>query len=240
VCAATGFYFLTNVPDSGDVWVGWRAGHLLLIAFAVLSAAAASAAWQRRSRRALLVIVGTALVLPALPTVAIDVFNAQDITNREQGPEFPWTLVITPGEREALDWVRTETPPTAVVQVEPNVRGAKHWSYIGAFAERRAVAGLPGSMIPMKPYRMAADDLYRGVFRGRNASDSHRMARFLGVDYLFVGLPERRAYPDVIHHIANTPELFSIVFKNDAVTIFRVLPVGPGPLPPQVRAPVRR
>ena len=46
-------------------------------------------------------------ILPAIPTVAIDVYNAQDITNRGQGPNFPWTLVITPPEREALELAST-------------------------------------------------------------------------------------------------------------------------------------
>ena len=57
-------------------------------------------------------------MLLAMPTVAIDVFNAQDITNRDAAT-FPWTLVITPPQRAAFDWIRQHTPIDAVVQAEP-------------------------------------------------------------------------------------------------------------------------
>ena len=75
--------------------------------------------------------------------MAVDVYNAQDVNNRSMGADFPWTLIITPQEREALDWIKFATPEDAVVQVEPYIRGAKHWAYIPAFAERRSIAGLP-------------------------------------------------------------------------------------------------
>jgi hypothetical protein len=172
--------------------------------------------------------------------VAIDVFNAQDVTNRTQGADFPWTLVITPGEREALDWIRTSTPKDAIVQAEPNVRGNAYWSYVGAFAERRAMAGLPGSMIPMRPYQEATDDLYWGVFQVGTAAESHAWARFFGIDYLLIGTPERHHYREAVINIAAAPDLFPAVFKNDDVTVFRVAPKGPGPPPRAVRAPIKR
>jgi len=225
VIAATAFYFLTNVPDSGNVWVGWRSGHMLLFAFSAMAAAWLSWAWRHRRLRPVTAIVVIALVVPAIPTVAIDVFNAQDITNREEGPGFPWTLVITPGERQALDWVRTSTPLDAVVQTDPTARGATHWSYIGAFAERRMIAGLPLAMTPLRPYEEASAVLYSGVFTAASADDAHVMAGVLGIDYLFIGRVERRAYPQAVAAMSRTPDLFPMVFKNEAVTIFRVAPV---------------
>jgi hypothetical protein len=239
VSAATAFYFFTNVPDTGDVWVGWRSGHLLLVAFAVMCAALWTALWRTQLRAATVVVTAVGVAL-ALPTVAIDVYNAQDVTNRSQGATFPWTMVITPEERAALEWVRTSTPPGAVVQVEPYSRGAGHWSYIGAFAERRTIAGLPGSMIPMHPYKHASDDLWEGVFHVGTAQESHAMARFLGVDYLFIGAVERHQFRDVVDRLAAAPDLFPVAFKNKAVTIFAVAPIGPGPPPRHMMTPVKR
>ncbi len=138
------------------------------------------------------------------------------------GADFPWTLVITPLEREALDWIRVSTPLEAVVQVEPYIRGSKHWSYITGFAERRSVAGFPIAMTPMRPYREAADDVYWGIFRARSADEAHNMARFLGINFLATGIPERRAYATAIGNIASRPDLFAPVFRNDEMTIFRV------------------
>jgi hypothetical protein len=222
VAAALAFYFFTDVPGMEGVWVGWRSGHLLLIAFAVIGAAAMTAAWRVRAVRVPLVIVIGLALIPALPTVAIDVFNAQDITNRGPGAGFPWTLVITPPEREALDWIRRSTADDAVVQVEPHVRGPGTWAYIPAFGERRAAAGLPLAMIPLKPYLAATDNVRHGIFQARSPRDAHAMARFMGIDYLFVGDIERRTYQPALGLIDSRPDLFPQVFRNDAAVIYAV------------------
>jgi len=221
--ASFGFYFFTNVPDSGNVWVGWRSGHLLLIAFAAMGAATLSAAWRARRLRLLLAITVALVLVLAVPTVAIDVYNAQDITNRGDVAGFPWTLIITPDEREALEWIRRETPEHAVVQLEPWVRGPAHWAYMPAFGERRMIAGLPISMTPRKPYQDASDQVYGEIFRARTADEAYRMARFLGIDYLALGIPERRAYREGIAHMVARPDLFARVFRNDEMTVFRVV-----------------
>ena len=222
VIVAFAFYFFTNVPDSGDVWVGWRSGHLLLMCFGVMSACALGAVWRIGWSRAIVAITATVALVLAVPTVAVDVYNAQDVTNRNMGADFPWTLVVTPLEREALDWIRMSTPANAVVQVEPYIRGSKHWAYIPAFAERRSVAGLPGSMTPSRPYRESADDVYWGIFRARSADEAHNMAQFMGINFLALGIPERRAYVSGIAQMAERPDLFTPVFRNDEMTIFRV------------------
>ena len=222
VFIAIAFYFTADVPDMGGVWVGWRSGHLLLIAFSIISAAAVTAWWQRRALRPILVLIIFLAIVPAMPTVAIDVYNAQDVMNREQGPGFPWTLVLTPDERAALNWIRINTAPTALVQVEPYVRDAGTWAYIPAFAERRMAAGLPISMIPLQPYRSASDSVRHGIFNAHDPAEAHHMARALNIEYLVVGPPEQRAYAQGVQTIASRPDLFNQVFTNDALTIYRV------------------
>lgn len=216
------FYFTADVPDMGGVWVGWRSGHQLLIAFGIIGAAALTAGWQRRALRLPIGILVLLLTVPAIPTVAIDVYNAQDITNREQGPTFPWTLIITPPEREALTWLRRSTAADAVVQVEPYVRDTGTWAYIPAFAERRMAAGLPISMIPLDPYGVASDNVRIGIFQALAPEDAHTMARRLRIDYLFVGDVERLNYREGLQRIASRPELFHPVFSNSAATIYAV------------------
>ena len=223
VLVSFGFYFFANVPDSGGVWVGWRTGHMLLIAFAVTGAALLSAAWIRPMlRRVLIIPLGIVLVL-AVPTAAVDVYNAQDITNRVKGPDFPWTLVITPDERAALDWIRWETAPDAVVQLEPHVRGSTYWTFLPAFAERRTGAGRPGSMIPAFRYATASDNVLWGIYRAVSAKEAHVMARFMKIDYIAAGPLEREAYKQGLAQIAASPDLFAPVFENAAMTIYRVV-----------------
>ncbi|HUE87147.1 MAG TPA: hypothetical protein VMO26_13815, partial [Vicinamibacterales bacterium] len=223
IVVALAFYFLVDVPDMGGVWVGWRSGHMLQIGFAVTGAAALTALWRHAQRRWAVATALVTVVALALPTVAIDVYNAQDIDNRNQGAGFPWTLVITPPERQAFDWIRVHTPPHAVVQPEPYVRGAATWAYVPAFAERRMAAGLPISMIPLRPYEQASDSVRSGIFQASTAEEAHVWAEFLAVDYLLVGEPEQRAYRDQVERMRGRADLFEAVFRNEAILILRVI-----------------
>jgi hypothetical protein len=214
------FYFMADVPDMGGVWVGWRSGHLLQITFAMAGAAAFSVLrglWKG------IVVTGAAVAVGlAVPTVAIDVYNAQDITNRGPGPTFPWTVIITPAEREALDWLKRATAPDAVVQIEPVARGPGTWAYIPAFAERRMAGGLPISMIPLQPYQIASETVRLGIYIATNPTDAHAMSRQLGIDYLVFGIEEQHAYAATLTKLTERPDLFRPVFRNDAVTILGV------------------
>ena len=229
VVAAMTFYFVADVPDMSGVWVGWRSGHLLLIAFAIMGAAGGAAAWQRLSWRPLFALALALAILAALPTVAVDVFNAQDIANRAQGPGFPWTLVISPAERAGLNWIRANTAHDALVQVEPYVRDAGTWAYVPAFAERRMATGLPISMIPLRPYQEASKHVRSGIFGACTAAEAHATATLLHIGYLVVGAPERAAYPGGVATIAGRADLFAEVFRNDALTIYAVAGVAPRP-----------
>lgn len=222
--AALAFYFFTDVPDMGGVWVGWRSGHQLLIAWAVAGGGALTAAWRLRATRVPIVAAVIVACVPAIPTVAIDVYNAQDITNRNQGPTFPWTLVITRGEREAFEYLKRETAIHAVVQFEPIARGATNWAAITAMGERRMAAGLPIAMIPLQKFREASEVVRQGIFQARTARDAHTMARAMNIDYLWVGDVERHHYAATVALIASSPDRFAQAFANDAVQIYRVAP----------------
>ncbi|HTV00733.1 MAG TPA: hypothetical protein VMF13_09360, partial [Luteitalea sp.] len=90
------FYFFVDVRDHQDVYVGWRAGHLIFIT----CAGALGWTWWRivhqRARRWSVAGVSMLAVTCLLqaPTVAIDLYNVQDITNREVAAGFPWTLML--------------------------------------------------------------------------------------------------------------------------------------------------
>ena len=77
-------------------------------------------------------------------------------------------------------------------------------------------------MTPSRPYREAADDVYWGIFRARSADEAYSMAKYLQINFLAMGVPERRAYVSGIAQIAARPDLFTPVFRNDEMTIFRV------------------
>jgi uncharacterized membrane protein len=214
---------MVDVRDHQDVYVGWRAGHLLFIAFAPVTAYA----WDRlRQQRHLLLriaglLVSVIVLAASAPTSLIDIYNTQDTENRFMGPGIHWTLQLTPGEVEALTWIRAWTPQKAVVQVEPWLRDRETWAYVPAFAERRMAAGLPISMIPLANYEHASQAI-KVLFSLSSADDAHELARKLRIDYLLIAQPERSAYPGFQPTLESAPKLFRRVFHNEDVNVFEV------------------
>lgn len=216
------FYFFVDVRDHQFVYVGWRAGDVLFIVFAALTAYGLSEFWQAgRMARVATVLVGVVLAAAAAPTVAIDLYNTQDTRNRRMGPGFRWTVVLSKDELAAIEWIRRYTPEDALVQVEPQVRGRETWAYVAAFAERRMAAGLPISMVPVDKY-IAASRRVTELYRMTDAREAFTRAHALGIDYLVVGPPERTAYPQFEMLLAAHPEYFRPVFGNGSMRLYLV------------------
>jgi uncharacterized membrane protein len=216
------FYFFVDVVDHQHAYVGFRAGHLLFMSFAPLVAYA----WQELSAaggktRAAAMITAALLALTAAPMTAIDLYNTQDTSNQMMGPGFRWTVVVTPDELEALEWIKTYTPPDALVQVEPTARDSETWAYMPAFGERRMTAGLPISMIPVQKYKEASERI-RQVFAEDDPAKAYSLAAALDLQYLFIGPAERAKYPQLEQHLDTVPQRFKPAFRNGSVTIYRV------------------
>jgi len=220
VCAF--FYFFVDIRDHQDVYVGWRVGHLWFIASVALVAAVYGwAAMLSRGARFALAGAIAVGVLAAVPTVAIDVYNTQDIYNWAQGPGFRWTLLLSPEEQDLFAWIKANTAPAAVFQVDPVARGVGGWAYLPAFAERRLGVGLPISMVPLHKYEEGAR---RGawIFETSSAESAHDLARRAGINYLVLGTPERQAHPTAEARFNAAPEFFEPVFHNGEATLYRV------------------
>jgi hypothetical protein len=215
-------YFLVDIPEHQSVYVAFRAGHLLFLSLAALTAFAWQEAWRASRPLALAVTAGSALLaLCALPTTVIDWYNTQDITNLNDAPFGKWTLVVSPDELAAIKWVRGFTPADAVVQIEPVVHGRQSWFFVPAFADRRMIAGLPTSMIPLKPYEDASARVER-LFKESDPGRAYDEARALGIEYLFVGPVEQAAYPGLAPALDTIPLKFRPVYRNGSVVIYQV------------------
>lgn len=216
------FYVFVDVRDHQDVYVGWRSGHLIFMAGAALTAYVLDAASRSRT----LVRRGTAtaaviLAAAAAPTVVIDAFNVQDIDNHDLGPGFHWTLVLSRDELEALEWIRRQTSADAIVQVEPLARNPETWSYIPTFAERRMSGGLPISMVPLEPYRVASTRMRR-MYAAATADEAYDIGSRNHVGYLVVGPPEREAHPRIEELLEGSPALFRLAFRNPTISIYEL------------------
>ena len=202
------------------IWIGWRAGQVLLVTCPGL-VAMAIATLNRESGRLTTAVVVSTTALMGVPTTAIDYYNAQDTSNVEVGAGFRWTVVVSPGEQEALRWIELHTPSDALVQMSLGPRGRETWSLIPSFARRRMAAGLPISLLRTPDYeeRAARAD---AVFAANDADEAWRLAHTLRLDYIYAGRVEQQAFSNAVRTFNSRPDLFERVFGNAEASVYRV------------------
>ena len=212
-----GLFLLYFVRVSEASWVGFRAGQILLVTIPILLARTLD--WLPRPSRSALAAL---ILVIGLPTTLIDTWNAQDIGNRRPGPGFRWTLWTTPDQQQAFQWIKVHTPPKAIVQMEPMVRGREHWTLIPSFAARRMAAGLPISLLPLPDYPERSAQVKR-LFETVDAGEASALALQLRIDYLYVDQDDIAAYPDGTAKFDASPRFFEPVFRNGTVRVYRVV-----------------
>jgi len=214
-------FYLVSLPKRDPLWVGWRAGQIMLVALPGLIAT--SIAWALSLRAwPMAPAAVTVAALAGLPTTVIDAFNAQDIENRQMGVGFRLSVDVSAAEQDALLWLRLSTPPTAIVQVDVAARGPDTWTLIPTFAQRRMYAGLPISLLAEPIYRERAAAV-AAAFDTTDLEGAYRVFRAGHVDYVYVGDAERRAHrPEALAKFDQRPDAFVRVFENAAATIYEV------------------
>jgi hypothetical protein len=213
------FYFFVNLPDSPNS-VGWHAGKIGFVILTPLVGIAFHELWARGGLIRPLAVGAIAIVaVLALPTVAIDLYNTQDVWNRGNGPGYRWTVLITPEEHEGLEWIKRGTFKSAIVQVEPVRRGHDSWTFIPAFAERRMAAGFPLSMIPLDKYEAAIAQIKK-IYQSTSAKAAYDLAMSHCIDYLVIGLEERAEYPQFEPLLESHRQLFIQAFRNHSISVY--------------------
>jgi hypothetical protein len=216
---ATAFFYgfsLTSEP----IWIGWRAGQVLLVTSPALVALAMDAAAERLPR-ALTALAVAVLFGVGLPTTIIDVYNAQDTSNVDMGPGFRWTVVLSPADQHALEWIDRDTPQDAVVQMSVGPRGRDTWSLIPSFAHRRMAAGRPISLLHEPAYDLASDEA-DSMYAAADPEVAWRTARRLKIDYVYVGGVEHDAFSGSADRFDSRPDLFPRVYRRAGVSIYAV------------------
>ena len=215
------FYFFVNVRDHQDVYVGWRVGHFLFMSAAVLIGAFIDDLEHLTFGARRIAAIGIVVMfLAGVPTAAIDIYNTQDTTNHGAMPAGHATLRLHPDDLQIFDWIRRNTDPKAVFQVDPVARDPEHWAYLPAFGERRMAAGLPISMIPLAKYQRASADI-RLLYDEPPLLAYERAVR-AKVNYIIVGPQERDAHPGVEDRFNSIPNLLPLAFKNGTISIYEV------------------
>ena len=197
------------------VWMAWRAGSVLLVCLAILAAATLESGIRP---------LHGLIVVPALLTIVLDVYNAQDVANRRMSPgEFRWTTTVSLAEWEALRFLRDETARDAIIQWDVRARELGEWAFIPAIAERRMAVGFPIFLLDLRKYRVRERRHARPIFGSGDAEEAHLQAVALGIDYLFIGRAEVSLRGDALRGLFQSPNHFRAVFENAEVTLLEVL-----------------
>jgi hypothetical protein len=221
ICAAVFVY--VDVRGHENTYVSFRTGQIwyLVMAMGVAAAIDASRHWSQWQRRALAIVTIVASVA-AIPTVALDWYNARDISNVQMSAGgFPWTVHIPPADQAAAAWIDANIRESATVQTDGSVRGRSTWALIPAFARRRLAVGL--GLFEPDPRRFDANiRRVRIVFRSPDVGIAYMYCENLRIEYLYVGQAERAQHGDNVDKFARDPARFEAVYQAGGITIYRV------------------
>jgi hypothetical protein len=213
------FYFFVNVRDHQDVYVGWRVGHFMFMAAAiVIGVLVETIATSSSSAQPLQIAALVIAFVAGLPTTIIDIYNTQDISEHGNAPYF--TLMLRPDELQAFDWIKKNTRADATFQVDPIIRADDNWAYLPAFAERRMAIGFPISMIPLAKYQQGSAEITK-LFDEAPLAAYERAVR-AHVNYILIGPPERKAHAGVEERLSSIPNQIALAWKNESISIYEV------------------
>ena len=221
VCAGSFLYF--DVRGHENAYVVFRTAQLVLLLLAIALAFAFD--WWRRWWKPLAVTTTSVLFLTAvvsLPTVAIDWYNARDITNVTMSPgAFPWTVHVSPDEQVAIRWVERNLPAEATIQTDADERARWTWALVPAFVRHRMGTGL--GLFEPNPARFNENmRKISALYRTTDADEAARLCKEMGIEYLWVGDVERRSAGPGLAKFDEHSERFERVFRFRSVEIFRV------------------
>ena len=162
------------------------------------------------------------LLLAALPTIGFDI-QAFGGFGGSRGMENYLAL----HEIKALNWIKSDTPPNAVVQGKPGYRGDYLYEInpIPPLAERPVAVGtfmlssLWGVGARNAIARTRAVD---SMFQAETANDVAAMVERFNVDYLYIGPRERAAYELRPESLWEDTMVFETVYDRDSVLILQL------------------
>jgi hypothetical protein len=217
-------FLFVDLRGHENTQVTFRTAQILFICLVILLAFAIDT-WRSWNRWVL--GTGTALLClgsaAAVPTVALDWYNARDISNVAMSPgNFPWTVHISPDDQAAVQWIQDHVPVDAKIQTDAKPRDRYTWAFIPAFARRRMGAG--NGIFTLNPtrYKQGMDDVH-DAFSTDTIEAAHAHFTGLDVDYLYVGDVERSVNGAHVEKFGQDPTRFERVYRRGSVEIFRVV-----------------
>lgn len=213
-------FFVFFITNPTEIHFGLlKATRIIPLSFLVFSAYVLRKASHIRMVKHL--ILGS--ILLAIPSVFIDNRIASDISN-------PSTYVRHT-DMEAVKWIRTNLPPQAIVQAEPNYPLDREkcppkysYSLIPVFAERRTAIG--EWKVSAQEHGKAEEvgtrfHSIRRMFATGDLRECNQILNAYGIEYIYVGELEKMLYPEGIKKFYENKDCFEKIYFKDNVDIFR-------------------
>ncbi len=179
------FVQIQNFPTDMGIKLG------LIVSIVFVYFAMIGLSFGKTVLRRLLYCLAVLIMLPAVPTLLMDVYNSSDASNPLH------SLFVEAEDIAAAEWIRDNLPKDVRIQSDPYHR-YEAFSLIPVFAERRTVAGdrMHARIFLSDPEVFAALD--RAVSDIYRETDPRRLVERMGqleIDYMLVGRTERMLYP---------------------------------------------
>lgn len=173
------------------------------------------------------------LSFPAMLTLTAALAVSGFITGRARATEIePYRYFVSPADLQAMDWIRTHTPPDSVFAVSthfwlptfPHGMDAGYW--IPYLTERRTTAGCMLFVFAPENYINWLLEVSRQVekLNRADASTVINQLRSLGVDYIYVGARSGFVDPELmVDRLRGLPNV-TVVYDQDEVRVLELAP----------------
>ncbi len=212
-------FFVSEAAGRSDIAV--KLGYTSILSLAALTGYSFSyLKWKTISEKILFLVIGV-ILLAALPTIGMEWYNAQDITNKR------WLTWIKYSDKKACDWIRNSLPADAIVQSWPVYDSVGKFTLLPSFAQRRTAVGDPmhAALFEVDQNQYQEDRfLINLLFQNKNPYLTYKIACNLGIQYIYFGPKERRAFDDSGLERFQDPNLFKTVYNQEGVSIFQLAP----------------
>lgn len=159
-------------------------------------------------------------LLAALPTLFTDIISASNVRDKKK------TTYVYAADHKACQWIRTNTPPNAVVQSEPEYPSPYEYSLIACFGERAMVISESkrARFVRIPNIEKIAEERKRDVrriFETDEIGSTVETIRKYGIDFIYLGPYERTLYPRGSDKFDKHPKYFEKVYSANGVNVYR-------------------
>jgi uncharacterized membrane protein len=132
-----------------------------------------------------------------------------------------WLRVASPGDPAAIDWLRENTPGSAVVleAVGEDYSAFGH-ARMSTFTGRATVLGWPGHELQWDHEPGSREDDVRRLYVTTDLDEARDLIGRYGIDYVVYGPIERTTYGDA--GLAKWDQLGEQVFEREGTTVWRL------------------